>query len=39
MLERGVHLVPNGRFFVSTAHTEEDIQKTLSAADEVLAEL
>ena len=39
MLERGVRLIPNGQWYVSTAHTDEDIQKTLSAADEVLASL
>lgn len=39
MLERGVYLAPS-QFeagFLSTAHTEEDIQATVSAAAEVLA--
>ena len=39
MLERGVRLVPRGIWFVSTAHTESDIQQTLAAADEALATL
>lgn len=28
-----------GRIYISTAHTEEDIQATLKVADRVLAEL
>jgi glutamate-1-semialdehyde 2,1-aminomutase len=41
MLARGVYLPPAQfeAMFVSTAHTEEDIRRTLSAADEVFAEL
>jgi glutamate-1-semialdehyde 2,1-aminomutase len=39
MLERGVRLFPRGFWFVSTAHTEEDVERTLAAADEVLASL
>ena len=39
MLERGVRLIGRGQWYVSTAHTQEDIEKTLDAADEVLASL
>jgi glutamate-1-semialdehyde 2,1-aminomutase len=37
MLERGIYLAPSAyeAGFMSTAHTEEDIQKTLAAAREV----
>jgi glutamate-1-semialdehyde 2,1-aminomutase len=41
MLERGIYLAP-AQFeaaFMSLAHTEEDINKTLNAADEVMASL
>ena len=41
MLERGIYLAPS-QFeagFSSLAHTEEDINKTLQAADEVMASL
>lgn len=41
MLERGVYLAPS-QFeagFTSLAHTEEDIAKTIAAAQEVLAEI
>ncbi|MFT4590345.1 MAG: glutamate-1-semialdehyde 2,1-aminomutase, partial [Limisphaerales bacterium] len=41
MLERGVYLAPS-RFetgFISTAHTEEDIDKTVAAAAEVMKTL
>ena len=40
MLSRGIYLAPS-QFetnFVSTAHTEDDIQRTLQAADEALRE-
>ena len=36
MLERGVRLFPRGQWYVSTAHTDEDIEQTLAAADEAL---
>jgi glutamate-1-semialdehyde 2,1-aminomutase len=41
MLERGVYLAPSAyeAGFMSTAHTEEDIEKTLAAAREVFAML
>jgi glutamate-1-semialdehyde 2,1-aminomutase len=41
MLERGVYLAPSQfeAAFVSLAHDQEDIEKTLAAANEVLKEL
>ena len=39
-LERGIRLHPSrGRFYVSAAHTDEDIDKTLSVAEEVLGQM
>jgi glutamate-1-semialdehyde 2,1-aminomutase len=37
MLERGVRIMGQGAWFISTAHSQEDVDKTLAAADEVLA--
>jgi glutamate-1-semialdehyde 2,1-aminomutase len=37
MLDEGVLLLPDGRWYVSTAHTDDDIDLTLSAVDRVLA--
>lgn len=41
MLERGVYLAPSmyEAGFISTVHTDEDIEKTIAIADEVLAQL
>merc|ERR1712176_852184 len=41
MLERGVHLAPSmyEAGFMSMAHTDEDIEKTIAIADEVLSKL
>ncbi len=39
MFERGVRLKDGGGWFVSSAHTEEDVEQTLAAADEVLASI
>jgi glutamate-1-semialdehyde 2,1-aminomutase len=41
MLERGVYLAPSmyEAGFVSLAHTDEDIERTIAIADEVLAKL
>ena len=39
MLERGVRLMGRGIWFVSTAHTDEDVEQTIAAADETLASL
>ena len=40
MLERGIYLAPSQfeAAFVSTAHTDEDVERTLTAAREALAE-
>lgn len=32
MLDRGVYLLPDGRFYLSAAHAEEHVEKTLQAA-------
>ena len=37
--ERGVRVVPDGLWFVSTAHTEQDIDRTLEAVSESLKEV
>ncbi len=37
MLERGIRIMGQGSWFISTAHSQEDVDKTLAAADEVLA--
>jgi glutamate-1-semialdehyde 2,1-aminomutase len=41
MLERGVYLAPSmyEAGFMSTAHTDEDIEKTIAIADDVLSQL
>ena len=39
MLERGVRVFHSGFWFVSLAHSDEDIEATLAAADEVMATL
>ena len=41
MLERGIYLAPSAfeAAFMSIAHTDDDIEKTLAAADEVFATL
>ena len=39
MLDQGVRLTARGVWFVSTAHTEQDIEDTLAAADDVLGSL
>jgi glutamate-1-semialdehyde 2,1-aminomutase len=36
MLERGVRLSSNGRIHMSSAHTDEDIEKTIAAARDAL---
>jgi glutamate-1-semialdehyde 2,1-aminomutase len=35
----GVNIVPDGRFYVSTVHSAEDVQQTLAALDKVFARL
>lgn len=41
MLKRGILFHPNQfeHFFVSTAHTDEDIERTLEAAKAAIAEI
>ena len=39
MLERGVRVMERGMWFMSAAHSDEDVKKTLAAADEVFATL
>ena len=38
-LEEGLHIVPDGRLYVSTAHTRRDIDETLERLDRVIASL
>jgi len=38
-LQEGLHIVPDGRMYVSAAHTESDIQETLSRLDTVFGDL
>jgi glutamate-1-semialdehyde 2,1-aminomutase len=38
-LDRGVAMVADGRFYVSTAHGEDDVAETLRAIDAVLDEM
>lgn len=38
-LERGLNLLPDGRFYVSIAHSEEDIAETLDICEDVFAQL
>ena len=39
-LERGIRFHPGrGRFYTSAAHTDEDVDRTLSVADEVLSQI
>ena len=39
MLEHGVRIMARGLLYVSTSHTEEEIDRTLAAADEVMSTL
>ena len=39
MLERGVYLLSDGRWYISAAHDEADIQHTLAAVDESFSAL
>lgn len=38
-LQEGLHIVPDGRMYVSAAHTARDIEETLSRLDAVFADL
>ena len=37
MLERGIYLMPDGRWYVSAAHSELDVERTLDAVGEVFS--
>ncbi len=39
LLEQGIYSVPDGRFYVSTAHTDDDVAETLGTIDRVLGDL
>jgi glutamate-1-semialdehyde 2,1-aminomutase len=36
-LEEGLHIVPDGRCYVSAVHTDQDVAETLDAADRALS--
>lgn len=37
LLDEGIYLLPDGRFYVSAAHGEDEVEQTLHAAADVLA--
>lgn len=39
MLEEGIYFLPDGRFYLSIVHTEEDVARTLEAAERALGKL
>jgi glutamate-1-semialdehyde 2,1-aminomutase len=39
MLDEGIYLLPDGRCYVSTAHTDSDVEQTLEAVDRVFRRL
>jgi len=39
MLERGIYLLPDGRWYVSAAHDDSDLKKTLAAVEECFSVL
>ncbi|TDP94845.1 aspartate aminotransferase family protein [Labedaea rhizosphaerae] len=39
LLDRGVNIVPRGLWFLSTAHTADDVDQTVAVAEEALAAL
>jgi len=39
LLERGLRPIPRGLWYLSAAHTEEDVETTLRAVDESLRSL
>ena len=39
MLQSGVYLLPDGRWYVSAAHSKEDVEKTLEAVRTVFSQL
>jgi glutamate-1-semialdehyde 2,1-aminomutase len=36
MLDEGITLLQDGRWYLSTAHTEREVEDTLSAVDRIL---
>ncbi len=38
MLEEGIYTLPDGRFYISTAHTEQDIAQTSLVIDHIFQE-
>jgi glutamate-1-semialdehyde 2,1-aminomutase len=39
MAQRGVRIIPRGNWFLSSAHSEADVEQTLAAVEESLAEV
>lgn len=39
MVDRGVRIIPRGNWFMSSAHTLEDVETTLDAAEQVMKEI
>ncbi len=39
LAERGIRVIPNGRWYLNAAHTEEDVDRALEEADRVFAAL
>ena len=39
MLKNGIRLSSNGRMHISSAHTQEDLEKTISSAEKVLSKI
>ena len=37
--KEGINILPDGRFYVSTVHSEEDVEETLAAMDRVCSKL
>ena len=38
-LEQGIYCLPDGRFYISTVHTERDIRQTLAVFEDIFREL
>jgi glutamate-1-semialdehyde 2,1-aminomutase len=38
-LQEGVHIVPDGRFYLSAVHGEREVEQTLEALDRVFASI
>ncbi len=37
LLDRGVRIAPNGRWHLASTHTDEDVERTIAVAEDVLA--